>query len=174
MIDLNSRASSPRKMAANCSGLLLAVCWAFTPALFAREKATQWKPGDPIGYISPDAGKVKLKPYSGDKYEAKVPDTLDLAERARIAINALTEVTNSQEDYEIYNTNTFATNPPSMQMHCWYPTILPKFIWAVSMMRTMSGGEQNEQVDQRWLEVALKMQGPDGLIYAPIKGRPWA
>jgi len=59
-------------------------------------------------------------------------------------------------------------------MHCWYPTILPKFMWALSMMRVMSGSEQNLQVDQRWLEVALKMQGPDGLIYAPIKGRPWA
>src|ERR1700730_12062144 len=72
-----------------------------------------WKPGDPIGYISQKIPKVSVPPYKGDKYQATVPDTLDLAERARISINALTEVTNPDEDFEIYNTNTFATNPPS-------------------------------------------------------------
>lgn len=140
----------------------------------ADEANGEWKPGDPIGYISPATAKFVLPSYKGEKYEATVPDTLDLAERARISINALTEATNPQQDFEIYNTNSFATNPPSMEMHCWYPTLLPKFMWALSMMRVMSGSEQNLQVEQRWLEVALKMQGPDGLIYAPIKGRPWA
>jgi hypothetical protein len=154
--------------------LLLTVSGCVALVTLGAVSDAPWKPGDPIGYISAKIPKVTVPPYKGDKYQATVPDTLDLAERARVAINALTEVTNPDEDFEIYNTNSFATNPPSMEMHCWYPTLLPKFMWALSMMREMSGSDQNLQVDQRWLEVALKMQGPDGLIYAPIKGRPWA
>ena len=144
------------------------------PGLRAEEEASQWRPGDPVGYITPKIPEVRLPPYKGERYEATVPDTLDLAERARLAVNALTEPTNPLADYELYNTVSFRTNPPSMEMHCWYPTLLPKFMWALSMMRLMSGSEQNLQVERRWMEVALKMQGPDGLIYTPIGGRPWA
>lgn len=158
----------------SCALLLAAWLGVSGGTALAADANADWKPGDPIGYINPSAPEVTLPPFKGEQYEASVPDTLDLAERARIAIHALTEVTNPEEDFEIYNTNSFATNPPSMEMHCWYPTLLPKFMWALSMMRTMSGSEQNTQVDQRWLEVALKMQGSDGLIYAPVKGRPWA
>jgi len=158
------------------SGVLLLAVWSgiVGPALLAEEGDVQWKPGDPVGYITSKIPEVGLLPYEGERYEATVPDTLDLAERARLAVNALTETTNPSADYELYNTVSFSSNPPSMAMHCWYPTLLPKFMWALSMMRLMSGSEQNLQVDRSWLEVALKMQGPDGLIYAPIKGRPWA
>jgi len=38
----------------------------------------------------------------------------------------------------------------------------------------MCGSDQNLHVNCRWMEVNLKMQGPDGLIYIPAKGRPWA
>lgn len=38
-----------------------------------------WNPGDPIGYIRQDIPKVELPPYRGQRYEATVPDTLDLA-----------------------------------------------------------------------------------------------
>ena len=41
-----------------------------------------WKPGDPIGYISPQIPECEMPPFRGERYEAMVPDTLDLAERA--------------------------------------------------------------------------------------------
>jgi hypothetical protein len=44
---------------------------------------------------------------------------------------------------------------------------------ATTRNRLMSGSEQNRHVEHRWLEAALKMQGPDGLLYTPLKGRPW-
>ncbi|MFN8006890.1 MAG: hypothetical protein U0V70_07695 [Terriglobia bacterium] len=133
-----------------------------------------WKPGDPIGYISAAIPDFKLPPYRGERYEATVPDTLDLAERASLAIHALTEATNPLADHEIYCIVYLHTNPPSMMQNCWHPTLLPKFMWALTLARRVSGSDLNLQVDRRWMEVALQMQGPDGLIYAPIKGRPWA
>ena len=41
-------------------------------------------------------------------------------------------------------------------------------------MRIASGSEHNRHVDRAWMEVALRSQGPDGLIYTPVGGRPWA
>ena len=61
-----------------------------------------WKPGDPIGYISPQIPECEIPPYRGERYEAMVPDTLDLAERARLAIHAMTENPNPQADFEPY------------------------------------------------------------------------
>ncbi len=135
---------------------------------------TAWKPGDPIQYINPKIPGFELPPYRGERYEATVPDTLDIAERALLAIHALTEVTNPLADHEIYCIVYLHTNPPSMMQNCWHPTLLPKFMWALLLARLVSGSELNMHVERHWMEVALRMQGPDGLIYAPVKGRPWA
>ena len=46
----------------------------------------EWSPGDPIGYITEEVPEFQTHPYQGDRYEAFVPDTLDLQERARLVI----------------------------------------------------------------------------------------
>ena len=51
--------------------------------------------------------------YTGQRYAALVPDTLDLQERAMLAINVLTRATNPQADYEQYFGVNFRHNPPS-------------------------------------------------------------
>ncbi len=61
-----------------------------------------WKPGDPIGYITPDIPEFESPPYEGERYKATVPDTLDLQERARLAVHNMTEATDPQADYEPY------------------------------------------------------------------------
>ena len=134
---------------------------------------TNWKPGDPIGYINPEIPDFAIPPYDGQRYEATVPDTLDLAERARLAIHAMTENPNPEADYEPY-WGIVWTPVPRMRSDFVSPSITPKFQEAVYLDRIMSGSEQNLHVDRRWMEVTLKCQGPDGLMYTPTRGRPWA
>ena len=55
-----------------------------------------------IGYINPDVPEVKLPEIRGERSEALVPDTLDLAERAALAIHGMTEPTDPEADYEVY------------------------------------------------------------------------
>jgi len=55
-----------------------------------------------------------------------------------------------------------------------YQLLLVDSSLLLPLMRLASGSRQNEQVDQRWMEVAMQMQGPDGLLYYPLVGRPWA
>src|SRR4051794_7884968 len=89
-----------------------------TPAVVAADErtangdTTAWKPGDPIAYINRKAPDVGLPSYRGERYEATVPDTLEIAERARLAVNALTEPTDPLADYEYYCGISLLTNPP--------------------------------------------------------------
>ncbi len=131
---------------------------------------TDWKPGDPIGYIRPDIPDFEMPACQGERYEAMVPDILDLAERAGFVVHAMTESTNPQADYEPYWTVSWTPVPRMAAGGFSSPN---KFQEAVSLCRLMSGSEQNLHVDRRWMEATLKQQGLDGLIYVPSKGRPW-
>jgi hypothetical protein len=37
-----------------------------------------------------------------------------------------------------------------------------------------TGSTQNANVDAAWMRVQLKTIGPDGLVYIPLRGRPWS
>ena len=52
--------------------------------------SSEWKRGDRIGYIREDIPEFDVPAYAGESYEALVPDTLDLEERAALAVNGLT------------------------------------------------------------------------------------
>ena len=60
-----------------------------------------WKSGDPIGYINDEIPAFEVPAYDGERYEAMVPDTLDLQARAALAVNGLTGPTDPKADYEI-------------------------------------------------------------------------
>jgi hypothetical protein len=126
-----------------------------------------------IEYICKEIPPFRFPDYSGERYEAMVPDTLDLQERAALAVNGLTGPTDPAADYEIYWRVHFRSNPP-MMFHDMNDHVQTKFWQALPLMRLMSGSRQNLDVEKRWMEVMLHMQGQDGLLYTPIKGRPWA
>jgi len=132
-----------------------------------------WKRGDPIEYMRDEVPTFDLPPYDGERYEALVPDTLDLQERAALAVNVLTEATDPDADYEMYWLTHLDKNPIVMQ-HDFNDHCQCKFIEALPLVRIVSGATQNEHVERKWMEVLLKQQGDDGLLYTPVKGRPWA
>ena len=51
-----------------------------------------------IGYISPEIPKVEFPAIEGDTYEALVPDTLDIAERADYGIHCATSIADPDAD----------------------------------------------------------------------------
>ena len=138
-----------------------------------EERLAGWKPGDPIGYIRQEIPHFTVPAYAGERYEALVPDTLDLQERMALAVNVLTNATDPLADYEIYFWGRIRSNPPVMR-HDYSDLCEMKFMEALPLMRLGSGSELNPQVERRWMEVALHQIGPDGLAYWPTKGRPWA
>ena len=132
-----------------------------------------WKRGDPIGYIRPEVPDFEVPSYEGDRYQALVPDTFDLQERAALAVNGLTSPTDPLADHEIYFKTVFKHNPPSMH-HDWNDQCQIKFMEALPLMRIISGSDLNSGVDRAWTEMTLHQLGSDGLAYMPVRGRPWA
>ena len=136
------------------------------------QESGSWKRGDPIGYIRQEIPEFDIPCYEGERYETTVPDTLDLQYRAELAVQGLTGPTDPLADYEMYWLVFFGHRPPMMQ-HDWNDHCQVKFLQALPLVRLVSGSDLNDEVDPRWMETYLRMQGPDGLFYWPREGRPW-
>ncbi len=100
-----------------------------------------------------------------------VPATLDLAERARLAINAMTEATDPQADYRVYWKATFRSTPPIMYHDFSDTGIAGKFMECLPRMRIMSGSNQGAHVEERWRELLPTQIGDDGLVYTNLDDR---
>ena len=137
---------------------------------------TGWQPGDSIRYIRSGGPAPELPTYSGERYEDLVPDTLDLAERAELGINALTAPTDPRADYELYWFVDFFRNPPIMVHQGAETDVMQwaKFMEALPLLRLICGSDTNRHVDRAWMANLMRMIGPDGLVYVPLEGRPWA
>ena len=127
-----------------------------------------------IQYIRQEAPGFEALSYPGQRYEALIPDTLDLAERAALAVNGLTAPTFPEADYDVPMVVYFHHNPPMMRINWSSPGLVVMFAEASPLMRVISGSDLNAHVDEQWMQVTLKMQAPNGLTYRPRIGRPWA
>jgi hypothetical protein len=123
-----------------------------------------------IPYIRQDIPTFEIPPYAGVRYEATVPDTFDLQERAALAVNGLTGPLDADKDYMLYFNADFRTNPPYM-WHRGADICVVKFQEALPLMRLVSGDSRNAEVDRVWMASALRQIGPDGLVYWPFF--PW-
>ena len=106
----------------------------------------KWKKGDPIPYIRREISGFSVPPYQGERYETMVPDTLDIEERAALAVNGLTGPLDPEKDYMLYFSVWFNTNPPSM-WHRGSDICVTKFEESLPLMRLASGSALNDQVD---------------------------
>jgi hypothetical protein len=88
----------------------------------------------------------------GQSYEATVPDTLDLAERARLSVHGLTSFLNEKKHYEPYGHGLFNTEPPFLTTRFapgdgggapnW-----GKISDAIILTRSMCGSRENLEIE---------------------------
>ena len=109
---------------------------------------------------------------TGERYTATVPDTLDLAERAGLALNALTGAADPDYNYECFDVTHLDQNPPYASRNgggpCW-----PKQTHPLPMMRIMSGSMQRADYDAKMMAGVTSMIEDDGLLWLRAEGRPW-
>ena len=114
---------------------------------------------------------------AGTFVEAEVPDTLDLAERAGLAINGLTGSLDSEQQYEVYQLQIPAESPAYFSHESTgLGTINPKYAEALPMMRVICGSEQNLGHERGMMHVILSRIKPPGLYFVPPGTetfRPW-
>jgi hypothetical protein len=128
-----------------------------------------------VQYIHEDVLSFEAPVARGRRYEDTVPDTLDIAERAKLGVHVLTSITDGNADHEIYWLASFFRNPPVMahDFNDWVQ-LCEGMMESLPLLRIATGSSQNEHVDPAWMQVLLKMMGSDGLVYVPLKGRPWS
>lgn len=111
-----------------------------------------------------------------ETYTAQVPDTLDLAERARLALHGIANTVDPQDEYNMWFEVFWCANPPYLLHSGCDVECAPKFVDALHQLRIASGSEDYRQVEDQALRYALSYLDPsDGLYYArhePGK-RPW-
>ncbi|MBZ5563624.1 MAG: hypothetical protein LAP13_14540 [Acidobacteriia bacterium] len=108
-------------------------------------------------------------------YAATAPETLDLSDRAAIALNALSGTLDPENKYEMYFGATFVANPPYMfHETTGLPTNNPKYAESFPMMRVMSGSDRFLDIEKGMMDAMLSLIAKDGLYYSPaLSSRPW-
>lgn len=111
----------------------------------------------------------------GDRYEAEVPDTLDLAERAALAINGIAGGIDRDLDHQMWFLVNYACNPATMRHHAADATCDALLAPTFALLRTMSGSTVHVDTEVGLIEHLLRDTSPDdGLyynVYSPDK--PW-
>jgi hypothetical protein len=150
---------------------LIIIC--FFGALFIAE-SRGYELRDDISYVNDNIPTVKVPGIKGEFYNDLIPDTLDIADRAQLAIHCMTSNPDPNADYETYERTYLLHNPPVM-WHDWDNWFCSewKFYEAISLLRLATGSDYNRHVDEIWLNVLFRSLGDDGLLYMPMEGRPW-
>jgi hypothetical protein len=111
----------------------------------------------------------------GSIYEAEVPDTLDLAERARWGVNALTGIVDPGRGYQPHQCLRPYRNPPVLSpepggyMFAGGNEMWGKHVEALLEMRLASGSEHERSVDAETLRGMVSCIEDDGLFYSYAK-----
>src|SRR5215469_611941 len=124
----------------------------------------------------PDGSRVTLRPEDvldkeamkpkGQWYEATVPDTLDLAESAKLYINVQT---NSMDPKLFYAVQGLPFNGiPKRQRGTWNMT--PKNARTLPTLRAMCGSDYNLDVEYEAMRALMNGIQKDGLMYYPFDG----
>lgn len=103
------------------------------------------------------------------------PDTLDLAEHGRLAVNGLLGSLDPTAGYECAFLNILDVQPAYMlHWSTMVSGVMPKFIESLPMLRLMSGSGQDRDLEKGLLDALLENMDEDGLIYdRAVESRPW-
>ncbi len=157
---------------------LIALCFGLAIGMAGAGRANAEQNGQSllkgkITYIRSEAPSVKVPPYRGERYEDMVPDTLDIAERARLAIQGIVNTTEPDLDYEHIFLSVLYRNPPVL-VHSFSDTYTAGWVReALPLLRLMTGSDFAIGVDAVWAEACLRSIGPDGFFYISTAARPW-
>jgi hypothetical protein len=110
---------------------------------------------------------------AGHIYSAEIPDTLELGDQAKLALNGLGGTLDWGPVPEFYFRITL--EPPELKHDAIsFAACGPKFCEAFPMMRVMSGSDLYADLEKRHTEYLLSCIADDGLFYCKIgPERPW-
>jgi len=114
---------------------------------------------------------------AGRRYVAEVPDTLDLADRAELALNGIGGTIDPDCHHTMFFNVFYACRPPYLRHQGSADTTCdPKFGESFPLMRLMCGSDLHADLEAAFrAELLSRLSADDGLYYAIAHAdRPWA
>ena len=109
---------------------------------------------------------------TASRYQAEVPDTLDLAARGALALGALTNAADPKFLYETCQGAHLDHQTPYMSWRTGGPC-LQKPLHVLPGLRRMSGSTVNSEVDAKMMDAVVSTIDEDGLWWLNVENRPW-
>ena len=127
------------------------------------------------GEPAPKPSKQNTVPANAEQYEATVPDTLDLAHRAELAMHGIAGTVDPNDEYMMWSEVFWNHNPPYMQHGSCDVEIASRFLEAMTQLRLMCGGQKYQDVEEGMAKALVNcVDKNDGQYYAFYKpNRPW-
>ena len=120
----------------------------------------------PIEYIRENIPIFDIPPYKGQRYEAFVPDTLDIQERAALAVNGLTGPTDPEKDFMLYFITWFRCQVYWIMLWRWEIRILPGLCGEVGC--SVNDGIRMVKWEGRYASVGEVQEGDTVSVTFPI------
>lgn len=155
--------------------LLLLVAGTIPALTFGQEsgRGAQPLPTPSAAQVNMNTGALldtaKIRPQ-GYWYNAEVPDTLDLSDRAALAINALIGQVDPKDFYGIYQSYKFNANPPHVEggSDALYGVVLePRSVRTLPMLRAMSGSSFGLETERDMMRTLLAQVQKNGEMTYP-------
>ena len=123
------------------------------------------------------AGQERLNAPAtrGSYYKAEVPDTLDLAEQARLGLNYFSSIIEESLDCEMYLSADLFYNPPILRAFTSdIGACQPKALEAMAFLRLMSGSTQGLDIEAKMMRMMVSLLGEGGLYWVNGSSeKPW-
>src|SRR5579872_1117439 len=138
---------------------ILIVAGLMGPILPGLALPARAEPIDPARLIDP----AKMEPQ-GSWQEVTWPATLDLAERAELALNVLTHAIDATSD-SVYSSFDFGRNPPALGTPSWF--LNPRTLHVLPYLRTICGKDDRLDAEARMMKKMLLQIDAAGLVTSP-------
>ena len=121
------------------------------------------------------AGSIANLTREGERYTDTVPDTLDLAERAELALHGMCNTVDPDNEALVFFEVHFCHSPPMMRHRGGDWECNPEFAEAIPRMRVICGSDKHTDIEAQMLNYMVNCISPDDglqyIIYDPK--RPW-
>jgi hypothetical protein len=125
--------------------------------------------------VHTQAKSIETLTREGERYTDTVPDTLDLAERADLALHGMCNTVDPDNEALVFFEVHFCHCPPMMRHRGGDWECVPEFAEAIPRMRLMCGSDKYTDIEAQMLNYLVSCVSPDDglqyIIYDPK--RPW-
>jgi hypothetical protein len=119
-----------------------------------------------MSYLDTSIPRIAVPRFTGTRYDAHVPDTLDLAQMAELTVRGITNCIDPARDYKMFTRAYWNRRPPvGAFLAANDGASGAKQLEGLPLLRIICGSTFNADVDRGYMQTYLDATGTDGVVY---------